>query len=307
MNIFSAAGFTNLGYTLHARGFTPINTDLTGKTAVVTGATGGLGLETARQLAGLGASVVIIARNPEKLDRARSEITGDVTKMQADLGVIEEVKGVARQLSESERIDILVNNVGVLFPERGDTTEGVEQTLATNLAGHFALTNLLIPVLSASAPARVVNVSSGGMYLARISPGNLQSDRGEYSGSAAYARTKRGQVILTEMWAQRLESRGVTVNSMHPGWVKTEGVKNSLPGFNRVMKPLLRDVRQGADTIVWLAASDEAADQTGLFWFDREPAETHVRTSTMETPQQRARLWKELVELTGTDYPEADR
>lgn len=303
MNPLSAATFTNLGYKAHARDFEPIVADMTGQTVVVTGATGGLGLETARQLSTLGARVVIVARNQEKLDAAEHLIDGDSRGIRTDLSLISAVKDLAQELLSSEpQIDVLVNNVGVLFPKRGETEEGIEQTLATNLAGHFALTNLLLPRLIDSSPARVINVTSGGMYLARIQPRDLQSDEGDYNGSSAYARTKRGQVILTELWAEKLSNSGVVVHSMHPGWVKTAGVRDSLPTFNKFLGPLLRTVKQGADTIVWLAAAEEPRESTGKFWFDRNQVETHVRDSTRETPAERRALWANLVSLTGTNF-----
>lgn len=303
MNPLSAATFTNIGYKTHARAFEPLDTDLSGQTIVVTGATGGLGLESARQLAHLGARVVIVGRNEEKLDSAQRSISGDVSGIRADLSLISEVKQLAAELLQyHQEIHVLVNNVGVLFAERGMTAEGIEQTLATNLAGQFALTNLLLPRIIASSPSRVINIASGGMYLARIQPRNLQSDSGEYSGSAAYARTKRGQVILTEMWAEKLGDSNVVVHSMHPGWVKTAGVRDSLPTFNKVMGPLLRTVRQGADTIVWLASASEPTETTGKFWFDRQQVDTYTRESTRETRSDRQALWDGLVELTGTDF-----
>lgn len=307
MNPLSAATFTNVGYKAHARTFKTLDADMTGKTAVVTGATGGLGLETARRLAGLGARVVIIARNQNKLDAAVHLIEGETSGVQTDLSLIASVKELAHELLDAEsHIDVLVNNVGVLFPERGETEEGVEQTLATNLAGHFALTNLLLPRLIHSSPSRVINVTSGGMYLAKIQPRNLQSNRGEYNGSTAYARTKRGQVILTELWAEKLAKSNVVVHSMHPGWVKTAGVRDSLPTFNKFMGPLLRTVKQGADTIVWLASAQEPAETTGKFWFDRQQVETHARDSTRETASERQALWDNLVALTGTDFDHED-
>lgn len=303
MNPLSAATFTNIGYEAHARKFESIDVDMTGQTVVVTGATGGLGLETARHLATLGARVVIVARNQKKLDAAEHLIDGDAVGIRTDLSLISSIKELAKDLLESEpHIEILVNNVGVLFPKRGETSEGLEQTLATNLAGHFTLTNLLLPRLVQSSPSRVINVTSGGMYLAKVQPRDLQSERGEYTGSTAYARTKRGQVILTEMWADKVRNSGVTVNAMHPGWVKTAGVRDSLPTFNKFMGPLLRTVKQGADSIVWLAADPEPADETGKFWFDRQQVDTHVRDSTRATPAERQALWDNLASLTGTDF-----
>lgn len=301
MNKLSLATFTNLGYRWHSRHFEPIETDLRGRTVVITGGSGGLGLAAAAELGRLGARVALVARSPDKLAEAAGQVEGAVT-YQADLSLFADIRRLAARLLEAEdRVDVLVNNVGVLLPEREETEEGVEKTLATDLAGHFLLTNLLMPRLLASTPARIINVTSGGMYAEKIRPHDLQYEQGEYRGTTAYARAKRGQVILTEMWADRLRPHGVTVHAMHPGWARTEGVAYSLPTFNRLMGPFLRSPEQGADTIVWLAAADEPADQSGKLWFDRQTVATHLLDSTRETPAERAALWENLVELTGSD------
>jgi NAD(P)-dependent dehydrogenase (short-subunit alcohol dehydrogenase family) len=304
VSILSVAGFTNIGHRLHARRFEPIDSDLRGQTVVITGATGGLGKAAARRIASLGARTIVVGRSAGKLRSAEAEIDGEVVGYEADLALMSDVRGLAEALGrEQGRIDVLINNVGVLLPERETTTEGLEKTFATDLAGHFLLTNLMIPHLIDSAPSRVVNVTSGGMYTERIRPDDLESSRGEYRGSVAYARAKRGQVILTGMWARLLEGTGVTVHSMHPGWAETAGVATSLPTFNRLMGPLLRSPEQGADTIVWLAADSEPATRTGLLWFDREPVDEHMLDRTRETAADRRRLWERLVELTGSDLP----
>ena len=305
MNRFAIAGFTNLGYLVHARAFEPDHADMSGTTVLVTGATGGLGRETARILTGRGARVIVVGRATEKLARARDELGDGVVTLRADLSSMEEIRRLAAHLTGTEpRLDVLVNNVGVLMPERAVSDEGMELTLATNLAGPFLLTNLLVPLLLRSAPARIVNVSSGGMYAERIRPDDMEYERGTYRGASAYARTKRGQVVLTEMWAERLAGSGVVVHAMHPGWVGTAGVEQSLPTFNTLMKPFLRTVAQGADTIVWLATAPEPALSTGRFWFDREVVPTHWSRSTREQPGEREALWETLSRLTGW---EADR
>ncbi|MFZ0492633.1 MAG: SDR family NAD(P)-dependent oxidoreductase, partial [Acidimicrobiia bacterium] len=172
MSRLTVATFTNLGYLLHARRFEPIHADLSGRVAVVTGANGGLGLETTRQLAAYGAHVVMVGRNKNKLQKASESIEGQTSIAVADLSLLGDIRRLADHILEStRRIDILINSVGVLLPERTTTEEGLEATFVTDLAGHFLLTNLLLPRLVASAPARVVNVSSGGMYSARIDPG----------------------------------------------------------------------------------------------------------------------------------------
>jgi NAD(P)-dependent dehydrogenase (short-subunit alcohol dehydrogenase family) len=300
-----APGWSNIGYKVRRRSWGPIDESLEGRTVIVTGATSGLGKAASLDLARLGADLILVGRNPDKTEGVRADIaatTGnDNVRLEiADLSVMAEIRSLAdRLLANEPAIHVLVNNAGTLFVERSETPEGIESTLATNLLGHFLLTNLLIPRLVESAPARIINVASGGMYSQRISISNLQNDRGEYQGAAAYARTKRGQVILTEMWAEQLKDKGVTVSSMHPGWADTPGVVESLPTFYKITKPFLRTPAEGADTIVWLAAGDEAEGTSGLFWMDREPRPTHKTNRTKERPEQRQELWDALSHLSG--------
>lgn len=302
MSIASIAGFTNLGYHLHARKFDPIEADMRGRTVLVTGATGGLGLETATTLAELGARVIIVGRSAAKLESAQGPGGGRFVLERADLSLLEEVRRLAdRIVHREDHIDVLVNNVGVLLPEREVTGEGLEKTFATDLAGQFLLTNLLLPALARSGSARVVTVSSGGMYSARIDPDDLQFEKRPYTGTAAYASAKRGQVILTELWAERFPGNEVVFHAMHPGWVNTQGVAGSLPTFNKLMKPFLRTPAQGADTMVWLSVAEPPGLRSGGFWFDRSQVPTHLTDKTRETPEDRGRLWKRLVDLTDSD------
>jgi NAD(P)-dependent dehydrogenase (short-subunit alcohol dehydrogenase family) len=297
-------GFTKLGYEWRRRDWKPLAVSLRGRTAIVTGATSGLGRATAEQLAALGARVVLVGRDRRKTEAARKEIaaeTGndDVAVALADLSLLADVRRLARHLLATEpAIHVLVNNAGVLPVARTATREGNETALATNLLAPFLLTELLRPRLEASAPARIVNVASGGMYATGIDVDDLQSERGEYDGARAYARTKRGLVILTEMWAEQLADRGVVVHAMHPGWADTPGVATSLPAFHAITRRLLRTPEQGADTITWLAAAPEAAATTGQFWLDRQPHTTHVFPGTAGAPDVRQRLWDALTALT---------
>ena len=304
MSLLTIPSFTNVGYWLHSRDHRQVDADMSGKTVVITGGTGGLGRAGAEAIAGLGARTVVIGRSAENLSTVEAETPGEVIGYGADLSLMSEIRDLADRLLEREsRIDVLINNVGVLLPERETTDEGLEKTFATDLAGHFLLTNLLIPRLAESTPARIVNMTSGGMYSERIRPDDLQFERREYKGTSAYAHAKRGQVILTGMWAEKLEGTGVTVHVMHPGWAKTAGVARSLPIFDTLMRPFLRSAQQGADTMVWLAAAPEPAQTSGELWFDRETVPKHLLESTRESEGDRRRLWQALVEVTGADFP----
>ena len=194
---------------------------------------------------------------------------------------------------------MLVNNAGAMLAKRTLSPDGIELTFATNVLGPFLLTNLLTPLLASSAPARIVNVSSGGMYTQRLRVEDLQSSHGEFDGPTAYARSKRAQVILTELWAQRLTGTGVVVHAMHPGWVDTPGLQSSLPRFYGATRRLLRTPQEGADTIVWLGAAPEPALSSGRFWHDRRERPTHRVPWTRETPADRERLWAECERLSG--------
>jgi NAD(P)-dependent dehydrogenase (short-subunit alcohol dehydrogenase family)/carbon monoxide dehydrogenase subunit G len=302
-------GFTRLGYHWHRRSWKPLAVSLRGRTVVVTGATSGLGYAAARQLAELGARVILVGRDPDKAATARREIvaaTGNanVAVAVADLSLLTEVRKLARHLLASEsRIHVLVNNAGVLLDRRTTTAEGNETTLATNLLAPFLLTQLLLPRLEQSAPARIINVSSGGMYTTGPVLDDLQYEKAPFKGADAYARTKRALVMLTELWAQRLRGSGVVVHAMHPGWADTPGVASSLPAFRAVTRRLLRTPDQGADTITWLAAAPEAARLSGAFWLDREPHLTHVFPGTEGSPEDRRQLWAEAAKLTGWQEP----
>ena len=296
-------GFTRFGYQFKKRSWTELPGFKEERVAVVTGATSGLGRVVAERLAALGARVILVGRNREKLETAVKEIaesTGSsALEMElADLSLKAEVRNLAsRLLRRGEAIHILVNNAAVLPLQRELTSEGLETAFATDLLSPFMLTELLMPQLRASAPARIINVLSGGMYLSGIDVDDLENGNGKYDGSRAYARAKRGLMILTEHWAKQLAGTGVTVNAMHPGWADTPGVRLSLPGFHKVTRAVLRTPEQGADTIVWLAAAPEAARHSGEFWLDREPHLSAIFPGTAGNRQQREKLINELERL----------
>jgi dehydrogenase/reductase SDR family member 12 len=298
-------GYTNVGYRLRRRAWDRGECrSLDGRTVLVTGATSGLGLATAAGVARLGARALLLVRDSERGERARAEVverTGndDVAVLRCDLSALGDVRELAaRVIVHEPRLDVLVNNAGVLPARREVTADGLELTFATNVAAPFLLTKLLLPLLQASAPARIVNVTSGGMYTQRLHAEDLQMERGDFDGTTAYARTKRAEVILTELWAQRLAGTGVVVHAMHPGWADTPGVRSSLPAFHRVMRPLLRTAEEGADTIVWLASAEEPGRSSGLLWHDRRSRPVHRLPWTRESAGERRALWDACERLT---------
>ena len=307
------AGYTNVGYRIRSGMWSVGDLQpMGGKVALVTGATAGLGLAAAEGFARLGAGVRLLARSEQRGARARETViarsgNSDVEVHLCDLSDLDGVRKFAERFSaQAPRLDVLVNNAGALVGERRLSVDGIELTFATNVLGPFLLTNTLIPLLTKSAPARIINVSSGGMYTQRIRLDDLQAAQGEFDGAAAYARTKRAQVILTELWAQRLAGTGVAVHAMHPGWVDTPGLESSLPRFYAATKRLLRTPQQGADTIVWLGAASEPARSSGGFWHDRRARPAHLLPWTKEAPEDRERLWAECERLSAPhDIPSA--
>jgi NAD(P)-dependent dehydrogenase (short-subunit alcohol dehydrogenase family) len=297
-------GYSSIGYRIRSRGFDPVAPQaLAGRAVLITGASAGLGEATCELAARWGAEVHMLVRNPEKGEAARARVaerTGAEPRIwTANVSSLESIRGfVASFVTEVPALAGLVNNAGVLPPRRERTGEGFELTFATNALGPFLLTALLQPALQAAESARVVNVSSGGMYTARLDANDLQLDGRDFDGTAFYAHTKRIEVILTELW-QEHAGNGVSFHSMHPGWADTPGVKASLPTFQRFLRPVLRNAEQGADTIAWLLAAPEPARHPGCFWHDRRRRPTHRLARTRETAAERERLWAELTRLSG--------
>ena len=282
---------------------------LAGRTVAVTGPTSGLGLETATTLATLGARVVLIGRDRSRLDRLAAELAAihgedRFPVVVADLGSLTAVRAAAdRIVATEERLDVLVDNAGAMFPERMDTADGIEASLAVLTVGPFVLTASLLPLLRATGQARVIGVTSGGMYAQRLDLDDLQSRRTPYSGPRAYARAKRAQVTLFREWSRRLAGSGITFSAMHPGWTDTPGIAASLPKFRGLMRPLLRSPSEGVDTIVWLATRPDPASTDGHLHLDRRSRPFDRLPPTRQTPGARRRLWDLVVGLSGGPDP----
>jgi NAD(P)-dependent dehydrogenase (short-subunit alcohol dehydrogenase family) len=308
--------FDRTGFQRHARRFRDedLYVDIEGRICLVTGANSGIGRAVARALARKGATVWLLCRDPERGREAETALRAETGNERVhfaalDLADLESVRSFAESFPE-DRVDVLIHNAGVLPSSLELTRDGIERTLATNVVGPFLLTHLLEPRLLASGQSRVVFVSSGGMYTRRLSLRDLEWQERAFDGVVAYAQTKRVQVILAELFAERWGNRGIVAHAMHPGWADTPGVQTSLPGFRRIMQRVLRSAEQGADTVIWLAVATRAAERTGRFWFDRAERCTHYLPHTREAKEDRDRLWDLCSRLSGLEsagpQPELD-
>jgi len=278
---------------------------MSGTTCLVTGATSGIGKETALRLAMLGATVVIVARDAARGAAAGAEISGRVSLarvevMTADLSSLAQVRRLAGDvMGRHGRLDVLVNNAGVISPRRRLTDDGLETTFATNHLGPFLLTSLLRELLERSAPARVVTVSSAAHKQIRaIAWDDLT--RGAQSGQGqAYPVSKLLNILFTAELARRLTGTGVTANSLHPGFVRT-GLGRDVPGALGAVLPLILRLRPGpavgARTPVYLASSPEVAGVTGGYFVNCRPVEPSALAKDTQTAE---RLWALSEDLTG--------
>ncbi len=280
--------------------------DMTGKTVVITGANSGIGLETAVALTKAGAKTVITARDGARGEAAMADIRArsgrdDVDLVVFDLASIASIKqGAAAILQRCDRIDVLVNNAGVVLSDRRETADGFEATFGVNHLGPFLLTELLLERIKASAPARIVNVASTAHKGARrgLDFDDLQSTRG-YGGMQAYSKSKLANIYFTTELARRLEGSGVTVNCLHPGTVATgygrDGDSSGVLAFGlKVIKPFILSAAQGARTSVYLASSPDVAGITGRYFVK---CKARKPSSVAQDDEAARRLWKTSEEL----------
>jgi NAD(P)-dependent dehydrogenase (short-subunit alcohol dehydrogenase family) len=278
---------------------------MTGKTVLITGGTGGIGRASAIGLAALGARVGITGRDRARAEDAAAAIaraTGNpaVDVFVADMTSQAEVRRLGTDvLAAYPRLDVLLNNVGGFWSHRHVTADGLERTFALNHLAPFLLTNLLLDRLKASAPARVVTVSSAAHSMGKIDFDYLMGER-RYSGQEAYNDSKLANVMFTYELARRLEGTGVTANALHPGITSTAfGAEDTARGWGpliALMRPFMKSPERGADTPIYLASSPDVDGLSGTYFADRKAKGSHKSSYDTATT---ARLWQVSAELVG--------
>ncbi|MBP1704196.1 MAG: short-chain dehydrogenase/reductase, partial [Chloroflexi bacterium] len=262
------------------------------QTVMITGATSGIGAVAALELARKGARVVGVGRNPEKCAAAASRIAKETDNLNveylvADLSSQDQIHRLAEAFkAKYSRLDVLVNNAGAFFSKRQESVDGIEMTLALNHLNYFLLTNLLLDTLKASAPARIINVSSNAHMGTQINFADIESRR-RYISWTAYAQSKLANVLFTYELARRLEGTGVTANALHPGFVATGFGQNNhdLVGWGTriVQRIAARSPEQGARTIIYLASSAEVDQVSGKYFVDEKEARSSPASYDADT------------------------
>jgi NAD(P)-dependent dehydrogenase (short-subunit alcohol dehydrogenase family) len=277
---------------------------MAGKVCLVTGGTSGIGEVTARELARLGGTVVITARNEEKGKRAVERIRADsgspeVEALIADLASQTQVRDLANEFQRiHNRLDVLINNAGAIYLRRSLSPDGIEMTFAVNHLAPFLLTNLLLDMMINSAPARIINLASNSHESMEIDLDDLENQNG-YRFMSAYGKSKLANILFTYELDRRLTGSGVTVNAVHPGFVGTNmGANNGwlVKFFLPLTKLWALSPQEGAETIVFLASSPDVEGVSGKYYFQNRP----VPSSPSSLDEVKAKqLWEVSTEMTG--------
>lgn len=291
---------------------------LENKVVVLTGGTSGIGLAGAGIFAKLGATLVLVARDKDKTDGVIKTIQAEsghpaIHSVIGDLGSLDDVRHIAEELAgRFPVIDVLIHNAGALYNERRRAANGTDLSVELMVSAPFLLNGLLLPQLNGKdrAPShgagRVLTMSSGGMYTEGLHTDTLQMPDESYQGARQYARAKRAQVILNELWAGKINPASTVFHALHPGWVSTPGITDALPGFSKILTSvgLLRSPQTGADTMVWLSANENAGQCSGLFWHDRAIRRIDMtrKTKVADTALERKKLWAWCERQTGWSH-----
>jgi len=299
--------------------------DLMGKTALITGASGGLGAETARALASVGANVTLAARDIEKAESVAASIrdsgvAGNIQVTALELTSLDNVRDCAKRfLAENEVLDILINNAGLMGCELTRTAAGWELQLATNHIGHFLLTCLLVPALRSAAPARIVNLSSAGHRLGDVDFDDPHFETRDYDKWEAYGQSKTANILFTRELDRRLGAQGVRAIAVHPGMIMTELGRHLTPedvqdlmsrGDPEGGRPTFKSIEQGAATSCWAASAPELEGQGGIYCEDCHVAEEKVDGASISgvsphamNPESALRLWALSEAWVGESFP----
>ncbi|HXX43874.1 MAG TPA: SDR family oxidoreductase [Candidatus Acidoferrales bacterium] len=282
------------------------NVNMSGKSCVLTGANSGIGKETALALAKMGARVALVCRNPQKGEAALADIRREAPSAQLDLLTAEmssfaSVRALAAQIREKyPRLDVLINNAGAAVPMRALSADGVEMTVAGNHLGAALLTLLLLDQLKASAPARIINVSSEAQRNAKLDMDDLQFERRQYRALAAYGQSKLLMNAFTFELARRLAGTGVTANCLHPGVVRTNIWPSNPPLLFKIilgaMKPFMLDSKRGAEVTIYLATSPDVATVTGEYFVKSKVAPSNPLS---RDPKVSAEIWRWTNQMIG--------
>jgi NAD(P)-dependent dehydrogenase (short-subunit alcohol dehydrogenase family) len=277
--------------------------DLSGRICVVTGASSGIGLETARGLAARGGDVVLVGRTPKRIEAAVAQVsasaTGRVSSAQADFARLDDVRRLADDLlGRHERIHVLINNAGQVLQKRQETADGHEATFAVNHLAPYLLTRLLLDRMLASTPSRVVTVSSDAHRWGLLDFDDLDTRDTSYRAMKVYGTSKLANALFAFELARRTKDAGLTSNAVHPGFVSTSLARDNVIAnvAVRLLRPFIRTPAKGAETSVYLASSPEGGEVTGRFWVDCKPIEPHPKA---QDPELALRLWEVSADLVG--------
>jgi NAD(P)-dependent dehydrogenase (short-subunit alcohol dehydrogenase family) len=281
------------------------STDMNGKIVLITGATSGIGRETAIGLASMGAKVTMLVRNEEKgaaVVREIKERTGNAESLciKCDLASFESVRRAAEEFKAGQQhLDVLIDNAGLVLGKRRVTVDGYEQTFQVNHLSHFLLTNLLLDVLKKSAPSRIVVVASEAHRRAHLDLDDLMLEN-SFSAFKAYGRSKLANLLFCFELARRLEGSGVTANCLHPGVVRTHFGRGlgGVSGLYPLLYPFMKSPRRGAITSIYLASAPEVANISGKYFSGKGVRRSSRESRDMDMAR---RLWEESARLTGLE------
>jgi NAD(P)-dependent dehydrogenase (short-subunit alcohol dehydrogenase family) len=284
------------------------NIDMNGKVVMITGANSGIGKETAIELAKMGANIIMVCRSRERGEKALEEIkemanSKKIELLIADLADQSSIRMMVERFKKRyDKLHVLINNAGVMLTKRTTTSEGYESTFAINHIGHFLLTNLVLDMLKASSPSRIINVSSSAHKFAKLNFDDIDNEQ-KYRGFRTYANSKLFNILFSYELARRMEGTGVTVNTLHPGVIRTNLGKNNNKKLIKLMSTIfrlfMRSPKKGARTTVYLASSPDVEKVNGKYFVNRKPKKSS-NISYEKTLQNK--LWEISANLTNASH-----